>query len=92
MKTRYEKAQMRVTEKNPCGLTLRQRLKSWFWGTRVGVALNALLGRTTVYRAQVEGTLIVGDNALVVVCKLTQSASSDVKNYVEMYRSKISNG
>jgi len=70
MTTKYEEAQKRVTEKNPCGLTLRQRLKVWFWGTRVGVALHALMGRPTAYKLTVQGTLCLKSNSLIVGCRI----------------------
>jgi hypothetical protein len=76
MPTPYEEAQKRVTEKNPCGLTRYQRLKSWFSGTRVGIALNVLRGRPTAYRITIEGRLIAKNNILIVDCFLRMTEVS----------------
>jgi hypothetical protein len=84
MSTKYEEAQKRVTEKNPCGLTLWQRLKCWFWGTRVGVALHALMGRPTAYKMTIEGTLIARDNLLVVDCFIRVGEDTYDQPYLSM--------
>jgi hypothetical protein len=40
--------------------TRRQRLHHWFWMSRVGLALNLLLGRSTVFRLNiVDGAIVV---------------------------------
>lgn len=68
MEDKREEALKRVTETNPCGLTWRQRLRRWFWGTRVGVATNVLLGRSTAYKLTLKGTVMAGDNLLISDC------------------------
>lgn len=79
-----------ITQKNPCGLTRMQRLRRWFWGTRVGVALNALLGRPTAYRITIAGTMIAKDNLLVVDCYIREMVVSyDQKDFLV---TKVSNG
>lgn len=89
MSINREEALKRVTETNPCGLTLRQRLRRWFWGTRVGIATNVLLGRSTAYKLVIQGTLIAGDNLLAVDCQIRPTAEGfPLKGH--LYRVKIS--
>jgi len=80
-----------ITQKNPCGRTWRQRLRSWFWGTRVGVALHALMGRPTAYKLTIEGRLILGNNSLVSTCIIRPLADHPALT-ADLYRTKISNG
>ena len=58
-------------------LTVFQRLRFWFWTSRLGLALQILLGNPVGFRLDIEGTILVSkSNMSLKECNVTTGGSN----------------